>query len=80
VSGRFSAHAAPKGRLIEPALFLLRIRGLLLLIGQAVPFLCHSYHCGAALAGREAPSQEMAIARKLPVLIRSGGHCHRPPT
>jgi hypothetical protein len=36
------------------------------------PFLGHSYHLGAALPGREAPGQEMAITRKLPILIRPG--------
>jgi hypothetical protein len=50
------------------------VSGMLLLIGQAVPFLSHLESCGALLSGWEVSSHEMELTRKPPILIRFARH------
>jgi hypothetical protein len=51
---------------------------MLLLVGQAVPFLGHLEECGALLSGHEVSSQEMELTRKPPILFRFTRHNRRP--
>jgi hypothetical protein len=47
---------------------------MLLLVGQAVPFLGHLEECGALLSGCEVSSQEMELTCKPPILFRFARH------
>jgi hypothetical protein len=47
---------------------------MLLLVGQAVPFLGHLEECGALLSGWEVSSHEMELTRKPPILFRFARH------
>jgi hypothetical protein len=47
---------------------------MLLLVGQAVPFLGHLEECGALLSGWEVSSHEMEVTRKPPILFRFARH------
>jgi len=51
---------------------------MLLLVGQAVPFLGHLEECGALLSECEVSSQEMEFTGKPPILFRFARHSGHP--
>jgi hypothetical protein len=58
--------------------FVRRIRLVLLLTGQPIPFLGHFQQRGTVLPGREVPRHEIALTRKLPILFRATRHNRGP--